>query len=96
MTYKQFLAELRKTPRQWKTTHLLEVSQGCIRYKKELTCPMQKLAGVDQYTDVVFCAVTLGLSRNVANRILHGADGWPSYKKTRRDLLKACGLKEKS
>jgi hypothetical protein len=59
-------------------------------------CPIQHLSGLTRYDDVVVGAIELSLSRNIEKRIIAAADGWHGNEKARRDLLKACGLREKT
>ncbi len=99
LTYKQFLEELRKTRYRWYLT-----KTGLIRAEKSLRssyyCPVtavaRKLTGLE--LDLVFSAShAIGLKDWVTERIMKAADNSSCVRpgsKTRRDLLKACGLEE--
>ena len=92
MTYAQFLAALRKTPRRW------EIIGGEIRcrIKGHTYCPITAVEG-GQITLGRFdqAAINLQIARTVVETIVPAADNWTiCNSRTRRDLLKACGLKE--
>lgn len=110
MTYKQFLAALSQTPRDW------YLDNGWfIRRHKRITdpllcsdnqCPITSLANrpTDEYLEV---AESLLLDPTLAGKIARAADrachhgrgiGWDAVveKDIRRDLLVACGLKEEN
>jgi len=89
VTYKDFLAKLRKTPRQWRITSL-----GQIRCASD-ACPMGALFPGVRLPLPEDVADEGDLSLGVALRIARAADGVILGSQTRRDLLKACGLKEK-
>jgi hypothetical protein len=93
VTYKEFLAKLRKTPRKWLLEEL-PTDNMAIRFR-DGACPIQHLSGLTLYDNALVGAIELGLSRNIEKRIIAAADGWHGNEKTRRDLLKACGLKKK-
>ena len=93
MTYKQFLARLRKTPRKWR---LVRWADGT---KRELIrcggvgvldCPIEVVGGTKDAHDA---GGAIGLRPGVVWRIIRAADGKPGP--TRRDLLRACNLKER-
>ena len=90
MTYKQFLAALRKTPRRWR------IDNDFIRCRGGLydTCPITEVSPNHTHPkNWISAARLLGLRPSVAKRVVIAADDWGNQK-TRRDLLKACGLKE--
>jgi len=87
MNYQQFLAELRKTPRDWQLKFDRE-----IRRAGNYQCPISTLRDKDE-GDYFLVAQDLGLPNSIARRIADAADG-VTYGKYRRDLLAACGLKE--
>ena len=87
MTYKQFLAKLAKTPRKWN----IDSSDRRIVCQNG-RCPLgifshSKLPWPEEVFEKI------GITLNIAARIADAADNI-GCDKTRRDLLKACGLKE--
>jgi len=97
MTYQEFLAKLRETPRTWRLTRY-----DCIR--SGVCCPITALAqprrrNANHYADV---AVDIGLASMVrpqgfalTHEIIDAADKNQAYsRRRRRDLLAACGLPE--
>ena len=82
VTYKDFLAKLRKTPRKWRFYY----DSKMIRYH-DGSCPIATVIG-----DSAFSEKSYGL--RFRRRVMNAADGH-THSQTRRDLLKACGLKEK-
>ena len=91
MTYATFLAALRKTPRKWRISF-----SGAIRIPGGLAqqCPLSSLVGkgVGYYDEGAKLA---GVTK-MDNRIVRAADNCAGHsKRIRRDLLKACGLKER-
>ena len=89
MTYKEFLVGLSLTPRKW---YLDKDGQiGCGEGK----CPLGYFMRFFMIPEPDRASAALGLTYNVAKRIADAADNKTRGSRTRRDLLKACGLKEK-
>lgn len=87
MTYRQFLEALRQTPRDW------EIFPGPRIRRDGNQCPVSALRQADE-TIAMGVGLNLGMRTCVVHRIMNAADGYGANK-TRRDLLEACGLKEK-
>ena len=91
MTYKEFLARLRKTPRRWKLV-------GGKKIRCENRCPLEVAYGLKagQYdmaevTDRNYLDVeSIALAADQRDYLTS------SEATVRRDLLRACGLKEKA
>lgn len=102
MTYKQFLAALRKTPRTWKL-----IDQGYALRSIRCTglrCPLSVVfpkpyprdrEGIFRLPNPTVFAEVTGLDTQIAFRIAAVADGMAKYPSIRCDLLSACGLKER-
>ena len=92
MTYKQFLAALRKTPRTWRVIYggLMRTPINC--------CPITAVDPLKLSPSLfALSAEAIGLSQSTAERIVYAADNSaPHDRRIRRDLLKACGLKERA
>ena len=94
MTYRQFITELAKTPRNWRC------EGSAIRRGKEYDCPIaavyQQVAGrpCDSFEAATSSVIRmrLGMARGVRSRIVRAADSMRCAPRTRADLLKACGL----
>ena len=88
MTYKEFLQELRKTPRDWKL-----FPRTCIRRGGYGTqCPITSLLGKSSghWNEV---AAACDINQAMTVKILNAADNTEGHDpRIRRDLLKACGL----
>jgi len=95
MTYKAFLAALRKTKRTWRVE-----PDGLIRCAKG-ACPMGVLMKDHPTPGPALASEELGLKYSTAYNIMCGADSplrllkKKSEHQARRDLLRACGLKER-
>ena len=101
MTYDEFRAELRKTPRDW-----VLVEQGgkqllCRNVtpegEGERECPVQAVAIMrfpnERFIGYIYAGNLLGLSVENLNRIADAADNMPWISsETRADLLADCGL----
>lgn len=94
MTYEEFLAKLRETPREWE----LLGPMGWIRIYSGNTwsaCPLSAAIGA------IFCkpiesSVVRGMNRDLAQTIVDAADKIKHHDpQIRADLLAACGLTEK-
>jgi hypothetical protein len=96
MTYLEFLAALRQTPRTW-----LISATGCIRQRpsiEKVCCPITAVEPSHR-SPMFACdaARALGLSEDLRNTIIYAADGLyfslnPGLTSVRRDLLDACGI----
>ena len=97
MTYAQFLAALRKTPRKWVfQNRMIRCKRG--RSGNKVTCPITEVEPKHSSPkDWRSAADNSNLRRETAKRIVTAADAsfW-AKPQIRRDLLKACGLKEKA
>lgn len=98
MTYKQFLAELRQISGwcMWRNGAIRRNNHGGWRWRWEcpITAVCRKVRGMKfESLWATAAADELGLAPTVASRIIGAADLVDSPK-TRRDLLKTCGLKE--
>lgn len=92
MTYDEFLAALRKTPRDWRLTQF-----GALRrYTKPLReCPLSSVTGCnDDFLSPKVAAVKLGLTMKEGEDIIFAADNCFADPRIRSDLLAACGIKE--
>lgn len=92
MTYDEFLAALRKTPRDWRL-------EGCALRRGERghhVCPIAAVTGCDDDLANPWSAASrLGLSADEGRKIVNAADHFPSISPgIRADLLAACGIKE--
>lgn len=93
MTYEEFLAALRKTPRDWRLSTL---GIRCGHYPAQ-NCPISAVTGNLEHYGNPFDAGNRVLKMDAAevNEIVAAADNWPSADPhIRRDLLAACGIKE--
>ena len=87
MTYKQFLARLRKTPRKWRLVEGRKIRCGN-------RCPMEVACGL-RAGDYGIADIAGGVLK--VEKIAFAADEKDRSTHTiRRDLLRACGLKEKA
>jgi len=91
MTYREFLAKLRKTPRKWRLT-----KAGRIRCQSG-ACPMGYFSKIYKEPFPKVAADLLKMKVSITVKIAEASDNsWGNAEgPTRRDLLKACGLKEK-
>lgn len=104
MTYEQFLAKLRETPRDWAATYptCMNGTEGIRRiHNGVVTCPLCEVAGVLGEEGGIAGAALFGLSP-IAPLIANAADGdefdfdtprsLERIREVRADLLQACGL----
>lgn len=92
MTYKQFLAALRKTPRTWRIN-----KAGEIRCKK-LRCPLGTFMEKDNLPDVdLYESKELPILKSLSRKVADAADNVETkFQRIRGDLLRACSLKERT
>ena len=87
MSYATFLKALRKTPRKWRIT-----KDGRIRLGRK--CPIEATGKKERLGQ---CIRALGIRPVSVSAIIRAADRCTPWRDdTRRDLLKACGLKERT
>ena len=89
MTYATFLAALRKTPRKWRINRCEHILLGHM-------CPLRAAAGTPGLS-FIDAGYALGLDSAKIIEVATAADNTHAeFKRIRRDLLKACGLKERT
>jgi len=93
MTYKKFLKELRKTPREW----VIEFKYGGellrLGANSAAKCPLLAVPGCFRFKCPT-CS-DRGLSSKMRDKIIRAADKFGEHdRRIRADLLRACGLKD--
>lgn len=100
MTYQEFLKKLTKTRKvaRWR---LARLGTSTWRIRSGNRCPIERVAKTP-HGSVWSAAVQITLPMGLTKRIIAAADGnhlrgttLKTQRGIRRDLLKACGLKEK-